>query len=179
MATNDKQAKNSIECKDFLPVPYHLKNFNCVKRIAKSRSKRLAPERSTTVFNALRNEKDPLEETERRGVYKIPIWQPDRQINSAYVGVTSRNLSKRIEEHKIDIKKARTSTSLAQEAYASNIEVNWKEARIIRNVPRHTQPVISESLEILRRKEKENLVNDRIAWEPSGAWKYAINKHMS
>lgn len=136
----------------------------------------MAPERSTTVFNALRNEKDPPKRSEQKGVYKIPVEDLDSNKKLAYVGVTSRKLSKRLEEHKKDIEQARTTTALAQEAYSKNVNILWDEAKVIRNVPRRTQPVITESLEIIRRRTKEDLINDRLAWEPSDVWKYALYK---
>lgn len=95
------------------------------------------------------------------------------------MGVTNRILIKCIEEHRKDIRQARTSTSLTQEAYANNIDVGWNEARIIRNVPHCMHPIIVKSLEILKSKEKENLINDRLAWEPSEAWKYAMSKDVN
>lgn len=52
---------------DFFPVPYHLRNLSIVKKVAKDRSKRIAPERSTIVFNAVRNDKDPLNKLEQKG----------------------------------------------------------------------------------------------------------------
>lgn len=85
-------------------------------------------------------------------------------------------INRRVEEHKNDIKQAKVSTSLAQEGYSKNIEILWDKTSKIKNVPPHTQPTISESLEIFLRKNFENLVNDRMAWEPSQAWKFALAK---
>lgn len=115
----------------------------------------------------------------RKGVYKIPLVEVGGNGNKAYVGVTTRRLSKRIEEHKKDIEKANITTSLAQEAYANDIDVQWKKAEIIRRIPPHMQPTIMESLEIIKRKEKELLINDKLAWEPSDVWKYALRRQQS
>lgn len=52
--------------------------------------------------------------------------------------------------------------------------MNWNEVKRIKNVPNHTKPIITEMLEILKRAEKEKLINDQTNWEPSIAWKYAM-----
>lgn len=147
----------------YTSIPYHLKNVNIVKKTIKNKNKCIATKRNPTVFNILRNEKDRLKDWERSGVYKIPINDLQHNKETAYVGVTVRPLAKRINEHKNDIKTAKMSTSLAQEAYDNNIEILWNEAKIIKPIPPHTQPTIVESLEITRRKSKEGLINDKVA----------------
>lgn len=152
--------------------------MNVIRKIAKEENKRIATKRAPTVFNTLRNEKDKLKQSERTGVYKIPIRDVQLQREAAYLGVTSRAVHKRVEEHKKDIAQARLSTSLAQEAYSRDIEILWDQTKVVKPVPQHTLPTITESLEILRRKESENLINDRMAWEPSQAWKFAVAKAL-
>lgn len=84
---------------------------------------------------------------------------------------------RRIAEHKNDIKLARMSTSLVQEAYDKDIEILWNEAKVVKAIPLHMQPTVVESLEIIRRKSKEHLINDRLAWEPPQAWKFALTNN--
>lgn len=43
-------------------------------------------------------------------------------------------------------------------------------------VPPCMEPTITESLEIFCRKDRENLVNDRMAWELPQAWRFALTK---
>lgn len=114
----------------------------------------------------MRNDKDPLTKLEQKGVYRIPIMEEGVNNKKAYVGVTTRKLHKRLDEHKKDIAQARLTTSLAKEAYDKNIKIVWEEAEIIKKVPKWTQPTIVESLEILKRKVKEGLINDKLAWKP-------------
>lgn len=60
MTTDINMIEANRDNREFLPVPYHLKDLSVVKKVAKNKNRRIASERSTTVFNALRNEKDPL-----------------------------------------------------------------------------------------------------------------------
>lgn len=88
---------------NFLSVPYNLKNLQVVKSIAKKTKKDLATRRAPTQFNLIRNEKDPLKPQDKYGVYKIPVIDNSSYDRQAYIGVTDRNLSKRLTEHRRDI----------------------------------------------------------------------------
>lgn len=68
------------------------------------------------------------------------------------------------------------TTALAIEAYSSDIEIKWDETKKIKSVPTNTQPTITEAVEIIKRGSKELLVNDKLNWEPSGAWRYVMSK---
>lgn len=51
-AVNNEIRAQGSDSKDFVLVPYHLKNINVVKKVAKDMNKRIATERGTTIFNA-------------------------------------------------------------------------------------------------------------------------------
>lgn len=53
-------------------------------------------------------------------MYKISIKDIQLQREAVYIGVTSRTVHRRIEEHKKDIRQAKTSTSLAQEVFTKD-----------------------------------------------------------
>lgn len=55
------------------------------------------------------------------------------------------------------------STSLAIEAYSRNLDINWQETKVIKTVIPGMQPTITESIEIIKRKVPEKLVNDQVA----------------
>lgn len=126
----------------------------------------LAPRKNPTLFNILCNEKDPLEQREQKGVYKIPVMNMQTNEGSAYIGVITRTIAKCLEEHKRDTEQAKLTTLLAMDAYNKNVNINWKDAKQIKSVLNHTQPVVTELLEILKRLGKERLINKRVAWEP-------------
>lgn len=95
----------------------------------------------------------------------------------SYIGVTSRTIERRMEEHKRDIQQAKLTTALAVEAYNRNIDIKWDNVKQIKPVQDNMMPVITEMLEIWKCFDKEKLVNDRVNWEPSVAWKYALSNH--
>lgn len=64
-----------------MTVPQHLKNLNMTKKLAKRKKKCIVSRRNPTVYSMLRNEKDPLEQMEKTGVYKIPFKDMQTRIN--------------------------------------------------------------------------------------------------
>lgn len=110
-----------------------------------------------------RNEKDPKKNMEKQGVYMIPVERKDTRSTASYIGVTTRTLAQRIEEHKVDLKKERLTTVLATEAYSSDLMIKWEEMKIIRLLKHSKQAVTTETIEIRSRQNKECLLNDRTA----------------
>lgn len=55
----------------------------------------------------------------------------DNDSNYNYIGYTARSLKKRIPEHIKDIQNKASTTALAQRALISDLEVKWKEAKIL------------------------------------------------
>lgn len=157
-----------------MTVPQHLKNLNMTKKLAKRKKKCKVSRRNPTVYSMLRNEKDPLEQMEKTGVYKIPFKDMQTNENKSYIGVTLRTIRKRVNEHKRAIQQAKLTTVLATEPYQNDIAINWNEIKRIKHVPNRTKLIITETLEILKRADKEKLINDQTNWKPSIAWKYAM-----
>lgn len=116
-----------------------------------------------------------MTETERTGVYEIPVMKMKEGECSKYIGVTTRTLGQRIAEHKKDIYKGKLSTTLAIEVYDNDLEVNWNRAKIIRQVEKNEYKYLMEALGITRREDKESLLNDKVQDIPK-AWQYAIRK---
>lgn len=85
-----------------------------------------------------------------------------------------RTIRKRVNKHKRAIQQAKLTTVLATEAYQNDIAINWNEIKRIKHVPNRTKLIITETLEILKRADKEKLINDQTNWKPSIAWKYAM-----
>lgn len=63
-----------------MSVPYNMKNLEVIRRVAKKRKRKLVAHRASTLFNLLRNDTDPLQQEERRGIYRIPVQ--DMQMKS-------------------------------------------------------------------------------------------------
>lgn len=123
----DENRKNT-----WMMVPHDLGKYSCIKKLAKGQDKKLVSRRLQTIYNRLKNEKQPLTETERTGVYEILVTKMKEGECSKYIGVTTRTLGQRIAKHKKDIYKGKLSTALAIEAYDNDLEVHWNRAKIIR-----------------------------------------------
>lgn len=151
-----------------------------VKNLVKINNKGVAYKRYPTLFNQLRNDKDKIERKQKSGVYKIPLRNYDTNVDEVYIGVTTRNLEKRLCEHKKDVCKGRTTTALAMRALEFNIRVDWDKAKVIRPLIRDEHALLAEALEIYTSANKEDLVNiNQPMKELPGAWKYLMTKNRS
>lgn len=117
----------------YLPVPYNLKKFNFINRIAKHK-KKISTRRAPTMFNLVRNGKDPLKNAQRSGVYKILVENARTKQKSAYIGIMKRMLAQRIEEHRRDISKGKLITALSVKAYSDDLLISWDQVKIIRRL---------------------------------------------
>ncbi|XP_023239389.1 RNA polymerase I-specific transcription initiation factor RRN3-like [Centruroides sculpturatus] len=87
---------------------------------------RLAFRRCPTIFNLLRNGKDPPNPIRRPGIYSIPMKDNRCDRDLIYIGSTKRSMGVRIQEHLADIRHGRTSTALATGLKdILNIMTNW------------------------------------------------------
>lgn len=84
----------------YITVPYSFKRYNVVDKIARKENKKLMFQRGPTIFNILRNEKDPRKDKEKNGVYKIPVIELENHHQTLYIGMMTQTLAKRLEEHK-------------------------------------------------------------------------------
>lgn len=112
-------------------TPYNLNNFNFVDKAAKKLNKKVAIQRTATIFDLIWNEKHPQKDVEKQGVYKIPVERKATRSATSYIGVITRTLAQRIDEHKIDLNKGRLMTALAIKAYSSDLQIKWDKAEII------------------------------------------------
>lgn len=65
------------------------------------------------------------------------------------------------------------TTALAVEAYGSNIEIEWDNAKIIEQVDKEEHKYLIEALEIVKRQKDEKLVNNKVTGIPK-PWEYAM-----
>lgn len=172
----DKDSNRQRPAEGYITVSSNLAKYGVIKKLATKTNRKVAPLRGQTIFNLLRNEKDPRSEKEKQGVYEIPVTNVRMQQPAKYIGVTTRTLAQRLQEHKSDIANARTTTVLALETYAEDLDVKWEEARIIKQIRNKKHAYTAETLEIFRRQQHENLLNDRTAVDLPAVWKYALQK---
>lgn len=116
----------------YMPVLPNLSKCGFVKKLVENHGKKIASRRLPTIYNSLRNIKQPLEEIEKSGVYEVPLERIQKRECAKYIGVTSRTLEQRLDEHKRDIRNGDLNTVLAIEAYGDDVRIRWDKARVIR-----------------------------------------------
>lgn len=84
--------------------------------------------RRNTVFNLTRNDKDKRKILDMPGVYQIPI---DTNKEEIYIGSTARSLKKRLQEHRMDQEKERTTTALAQRLGSYDATPKWNDTKLV------------------------------------------------
>lgn len=77
-------------------IPEALRDFRAVRNVEKKIGKKPAFKRPPTIFNLLRNVKDPVNHDEKTGVYNIPLRNLDEGTDELYIGATRRNLKERL-----------------------------------------------------------------------------------
>lgn len=88
-------------------------------------------------------------------VYKIPCMDCDM----VYIGQTKRYLSKRLYEHKYNIRQEpERHTALTKHATTFNHRINYEETSVIRSVPNYKKRLTSEMIQIQR---TNNTMNER------------------
>lgn len=68
------------------------------------------------------------------GIYEIPLVNNNERCLQYYLGSTSRNISKRLSEHKADIAARRIITALVAKFYEQDINIDWDNARVVKTI---------------------------------------------
>ena len=77
-------------------------------------------------------------------VYKVPCMDCEK----VYVGETSRNLKRRLTEHKGAVKREDRKNGIATHTWDHEHRVNWEEARVVRTEPHYWKRRMLEALRI-------------------------------
>ncbi|XP_023239155.1 uncharacterized protein LOC111637818 [Centruroides sculpturatus] len=104
-------------------------------KLASKRQLCLAFRRCPTIFNLLRNGKDPPNPIRRPGIYSIPVKDNRCDRDLIYIGSTKRSIGVRIQEHLADIRHRRTSTALATYVTDPDIKANFSQAILLHDSP--------------------------------------------
>ncbi|XP_023211828.1 uncharacterized protein LOC111614694 [Centruroides sculpturatus] len=99
--------------------------------VAKRRNVNIAYKRGPTIFDILRNGKDPPDPIKSPGIYRIPVRDDRFGRDLVYIGSTKRSMGVRISEHKADIRHNRATTSLSVYASDPDITVDFAGAKLI------------------------------------------------
>lgn len=106
----------------------------------------------------------------------VPIYNKDLNKQEEYIGLTTRNLSDRIQKHKADIKNGNLRRALAERSYEHNIQIKWEDAKVLKSCNNLKEGLVLESLEIIQRGQYKNVINGKTSKDISAAWQYALRK---
>ncbi|XP_023240403.1 uncharacterized protein LOC111638866 [Centruroides sculpturatus] len=168
------QEDDRPEHKDRVPVTYNPWLQKLYSEIAKKKNINITYRRCPTVFNILRNAKDPPNNHMLSGVYTIPLKDHRCDEQLLYIGSTKRSLSVRLKEHIADIQHGRITTALARYATDPDIEPKFSEARIIHTTP-HTEHLRwIEAMSIYKAARNNRCINNKEELSLSLAWEMLI-----
>ncbi|XP_023239065.1 uncharacterized protein LOC111637733 [Centruroides sculpturatus] len=147
-------------------------------KLASKRQLRLAFKRCPTIFNLLRNGKDPPNPIRRPGIYSIPVKDNRCDRNLIYIGSTKRSLGVRIQEHLADIRHGRTSTALATYVTDPDIVANFSQAILLHDSPPIEHLKWLEAMHIFISSTNNTCINFKEEMLLSMAWHELIHNTL-
>lgn len=136
-----------------ISLPFYPKVTNPIKTTLQRQGLQVVHKSDNTLRDLLCNLKDKVPPDEQSGVYQIPCGD----CSAVYVGQTRRKIKVRLKEHKsaVDLKKPNES-SVAAHVETSNHNINWKDAKLIKNVRKPSHLNAWESMFITNTQELMN-----------------------
>lgn len=96
---------------------------------------------------------------------RIPLHNVEDNQSEIYVGATARNFKDRLNKHRDNIIKGNLVIALAQRAFEKDININWQNAKIVKNIDNCKELLLREKLEIIKSNKHNNVINVRQANE--------------
>ncbi|XP_055527541.1 uncharacterized protein LOC129720131 [Wyeomyia smithii] len=132
-------------------LPFYPKITNPIKAILKRQGLQVVHKSDNTLRDLLCNLKDKVPPDENSGIYRIPC----QNCPSVYIGQTRRKVKVRLKEHKAAVDNGKTSeSSVAAHAIGCDHVIDWKEAKLIKNVRKASQLNAWESYFISNSQER-------------------------
>ncbi|XP_023230445.1 uncharacterized protein LOC111630558 [Centruroides sculpturatus] len=132
-ADNRTQRQIQIEEENIerIPITFNPQLKSMYNEIARKHQVYITYRRCQTIFQLLRNGKDPPNLVKLPGIYTIPLTDHrfDREVIN--ISSTRQSLGIRIKEHKADVQHNRTTTALSTYATDTNITLDFEAAHII------------------------------------------------
>jgi hypothetical protein len=151
--TEDKTPNPERRVQVFLPY---------VKGTTDRIAKLLSQNNITTIFNTnmkigalLKSGKDNID-LEGRGVYEVPCGD----CNQTYIGQTGRNMTARLQEHRLAVRRDHTTSSLAEHVRENEHLINFSGMRCLSSVNRFSERFVREAIEIEKRPFTMNKRDD-------------------
>lgn len=154
--------------KKFFSVYFQPNLHKYLLKLSKTYNFNITYNNRPSLFQLIRKDRDinnPI-----GGVYKIPLkFNNDTKY---YIGKTKRNLNKRIQEHKYDLRISKPSTELARSVLFNNGEPVWEKAEIVSVPSTQYELNFNESLEIIKSKfnKPDLIVNESTSFEIPYIW---------
>ena len=132
-------------------LPFYPKITNPIKATLKRQGLQVVHKSENTLRDLLCNLKDKVPPDENSGIYRIPC----QNCPSVYIGQTRRKDKVRLKEHKAAVDNGKISeSSVAAHAISCYHVINWKEAKLIKNVRKASQLNAWESYFISNSQER-------------------------
>lgn len=150
--------KNNNEENIFFSVPFipNLTEINTLKSTLTEEKIKIAYKSNKTLRDIFTYNKTKTEKLKTDNVvYEIKCQgNVNESCEKIYIGTTKRMLGTRINEHKLDIEKRRTSTALSQHAKELNHLINFDDVKILNREKKENKRFTIESLRIQQRINK-------------------------
>ncbi|XP_067119750.1 uncharacterized protein [Centruroides vittatus] len=161
-----------------IPITFNPRLKSIYATISKKRQVRIAYRRCQTIFQILRNGKDPPNPIRLPGIYTIPLRDHRFDRDMVYIGSTKRTMGIRIKEHKADIAHKRLTTALSTYATDQEVTADFTAARIIltTNHPEHLK--LLEAMEIYRAGCNTTCINFKDELALSAAWQLLLEDNF-
>ncbi|KAK5647251.1 hypothetical protein RI129_002143 [Pyrocoelia pectoralis] len=159
-----KKTKNRITLKQVYPhlttpnkyiaIPYHPYIYNSLSKNLNSYNIRVTASSHPTVANLLINTKPPQPKFKKSGIYEINY----NDCNRFYIGLTTRNLETRFNEHQ----KNRPNSAIGTHITETQHTISLNNTRLLHHSDNYKKLTILEHYEIERAKNnsKKQLVNE-------------------
>ncbi|XP_023223630.1 uncharacterized protein LOC111624892 [Centruroides sculpturatus] len=161
-----------------IPVTFNPYVRSIYDKIAKKRQISIAYRRCPTIFNILRNGKDPPNPSRRPGVYSVPLRDNRFDRDLIYIGSTKRSIGVRIQEHKADIRHGRTSTALATYATDPGIVADFNRTNLLLGAPPNEHLKWLEAMHIFKSSIETTCINFKEEMILSMAWQELIHNTL-
>lgn len=166
----------TLDTSRFIDVIYDKMLSKICNRMIRSLDRKIVWRRGNTLYECLRNVKDWIPDNRKADIYEIPIFNKDEGCLEYYLGSTAR--SKWLNEHKADIIAGRLTMALVARFYEQNIDIDWGNARVIKNIYDGRNLITHEAIEMIKHSMSRNLINDNTPDDLLPLWVWAAKNRV-
>ncbi|XP_053686378.1 uncharacterized protein LOC128735923 [Sabethes cyaneus] len=128
-----------------ISLPFYPKVTNHIRKVLKRHGFHVVHKSGNAVQELLNNQKDKVPPDERSGIYEIPC----QDCPAVYIGQTRRKFKIRLKEHRKAVENERPNdSSVAMHSICSKHNINWGNAKLLKNVRKSSHLTAWESMYI-------------------------------